>query len=120
MANSVRLVDAPYRIPAAFRCLPASRSRTAGAKGRKHRCRNPTPRNKEMAPRVLISEPADQRSEGGIADEPRNAVEIGVVTGEMGQTMGLHDRDDQGVSGKKLELPAHQGRGLHERVSHGD
>ena len=45
-----------------------------------------------------------ERSDRSIACQPRNTVEIRVVTGEAGQPMGLHDSDDQGVAGEKFEL----------------
>ena len=43
---------------------------------------------------------------------PGDAVEVGIVTGELGQTVGLHDGDDQRVAGQQARLPAHvDGRG---------
>ena len=37
-----------------------------------------------------------------IPRQPGYPVEVGIVTGEVGETMGLHDRDDQGVAGEEL------------------
>ena len=47
-----------------------------------------------------------------IPRQPGYAVEVGIVTGEVGETMGLHDRDNQGVAGEEFELLAREGRGL--------
>ena len=44
-----------------------------------------------------------------IPRQPGYPVEVGIVAGEVGQTMGLHDRDDQGITHEQLMLPAHEG-----------
>jgi hypothetical protein len=49
-----------------------------------------------------------------VARQPWHAVEIGVVTGEVSQTMSLHDRHNQGVATEKLVLLAKR-RGRHDQ-----
>ena len=53
-----------------------------------------------------------QRSDGRIACQPGNTVEVRIVTGEVGETTGLHDRDDQGITHEQLMPLAHEGCSL--------
>src|SRR5260370_349605 len=43
----------------------------------------------------------------GVARQAGDAVEVGVVTGQLGQTIGLHDRHDQGVVTEQSGLLAY-------------
>ena len=38
-----------------------------------------------------------------IPRQPGYPVEVGIVTGKVGEAMGLHDSDNQGVTGEELE-----------------
>src|SRR5271157_6411959 len=58
-----------------------------------------------------------KRSDWCIARQPRDTIEVGVITGEVGQTMSLHDRDDQGVTHEQFVLLADQSRGLDKKWS---
>ena len=61
-----------------------------------------------MSPRTLTCDLPAERSDGCIACQPGGPVEIGVITGKVSQTMGLHDSDDQSVAGEKFKLLAHK------------
>ena len=50
-----------------------------------------------------------------IPRQPGYPVEVGIVTGEVGETMGLHDRDDQGVAGEESRTAGSRGRSFQER-----
>jgi hypothetical protein len=55
-----------------------------------------------------------------IPRQPRYAVEVGIITGEVGETVCLHDRDNQGIAPEKLELLAREGGGLDQGRSDGN
>src|SRR5208337_4827957 len=57
------------------------------------------------------------KSDWCIARQPRDTIEVGIITGEVGQTMGLHDRDDQGVTHEQFVLLADQSRGFDKKWS---
>src|SRR5262245_39319233 len=50
-------------------------------------------------------------SSRGVARQSRDAVEIAIMTGELGQTMGLHDRYEQGVIAEQADLLTKSSRG---------
>ena len=62
--------------------------------------------------KALFSDDPFSLSDWCIARQPRDTIEVSVITGEVGQTMGLHDRDDQGVTHEQFVLLADQSRGL--------
>ena len=51
-----------------------------------------------------------------IPRQPGYPVEVGIVAGEVGETMGLHDRDDQGIADEEFELLAREGRSLDQEA----
>jgi hypothetical protein len=65
----------------------------------------------------LITVNPDERRDGNAAmtpfldwlipRQPSYPVEVGIVTGEVGETMGLHDRDDERITHELLMLLTH-------------
>src|SRR5262249_22265422 len=49
---------------------------------------------------------ADFTSGGGIARQPRDTVEVGVMAGQEGEAVVLHDSHDQGITGEQTILTA--------------
>src|SRR5262249_20213432 len=57
-------------------------------------------------------------SHGCVARQPRHAVEVGVVAGDLAQTVGLHDGYDEAVIGEQPQLLAERHAGGKESGSH--
>jgi hypothetical protein len=88
--------------------------------GLNHRFGDQGSRAQQMSRRTSMGDVPAEGSDGRIAYQPRNTVEIGIVTGEVGETMGLHDRDDQGIAIEELERLARQRRSFQERSRDGN
>jgi len=54
-----------------------------------------------------------------VARQSRDAVEVGVVAGDPGQAVGLHDRQDEGIVAQQAGLLAQHGGGFDEGVGNG-
>ncbi len=46
-------------------------------------------------------------SRRGVARQPRYAVEIGIIAGQFGQAVGVHEGNREGIVRKQTDLPAH-------------
>jgi serine/threonine protein kinase/Flp pilus assembly protein TadD len=88
---------------------PAQRSKRITRRyGRRLVCSRRQP--KSSLPRRPLGAPRKERSRRRVARDPRQAVEVGVVAGQLGQAMRLHQGHHQGVIGQQACLPA-DGRG---------
>ena len=53
-----------------------------------------------------MSQPFFRKSRRGVTRQPWHAIEIGVVTRQLGEPVGLHHGDEQGVVAQQANLLA--------------